>query len=65
MGSNNGSREYEVGLAVPLWLPGERSRSGRLVDTEAKALDNRFMAAPIGGEVVRERWWNYYRAEGS
>lgn len=65
MGSNNGSREYEVGLAVPLWLPGERSRSGELADAEAKALDSRFMAAKLRvAEVVRERWWNYYRAEG-
>jgi cobalt-zinc-cadmium efflux system outer membrane protein len=65
MGSNNGSREYEVGLAVPLWLPGERSRSGELADAEAKALDSRFLAAKLRvTEVVRERWWNYYRAEG-
>lgn len=64
MGSNNGSREYEVGLAVPLWLPGERSRSGELADAEAKALDSRYLAAKLRlTEVIRERWWNYYRAE--
>ena len=64
MGSNNGSREYEVGLAVPLWLPGERSRSGELADAEAKALDSRYLAAKLRlTEVTRERWWNYYRTE--
>lgn len=65
MGSNNGSREYEVGLAIPLWLPGERSRSGDLADAETKALDSRFLSAKLRvTDVVRERWWNYYRAEG-
>ena len=27
MGNNNGAREVEVGIAVPLWLPGERGSS--------------------------------------
>lgn len=64
MGSNNGSREYEVGLAIPLWLPGERSRSGELAEATAKALDSRFLAAKLRvTELVRERWWNYYRGE--
>ena len=30
LGSNNGAREVEVGIAVPLWLPGERSSSAAL-----------------------------------
>jgi len=29
-GSNQGSREAEVGLALPLWLPGERARKAAL-----------------------------------
>lgn len=43
---------------------GERDRSGELADAEAKALESRFLAAKLRlAEVVRERWWNYYRAE--
>lgn len=65
MSSNSGSREYEVGVAIPMWLPGERSRSGDLAEATAKALDSRFLGAKLRvTEVVRERWWNYYRAEG-
>ena len=30
MGNNNGAREVEVGIAVPLWLPGERGSSAAL-----------------------------------
>lgn len=64
MGSNNGSREYEVGVAVPLWLPAERSSARRLVEAEANALDSRLLAARLRvTEAVREFWWSYHRAE--
>ncbi|OSZ64880.1 transporter [Hydrogenophaga sp. IBVHS2] len=55
---NNGAREYEVGVAVPLWLPGERTRSQALADSELGAVDSRLAAARwrIAGSV-REAWW--------
>lgn len=63
-GSNRGNREYEVGLAVPLWLPGERSRSGELAEAEARALDSRLLAAKLRlSGLVRETWWSYQRTE--
>ena len=37
LSKNQGSREYAVGVALPLWLPGERSRQGALADAESKA----------------------------
>ncbi|MFC5767854.1 TolC family protein [Thauera sinica] len=62
-GSNDGSREYEVGLAIPLWLPGERPRAGALADAEAKALESRFLAARLSlAEAVRDAWWACHRA---
>ena len=42
---NTGSREHEVGLAVPLWLPGERARTADLARAETTALDARLQAA--------------------
>ena len=44
---NLGTREYEAGLAIPLWLPGERSRQGALADAESKAVDSRVTAAQL------------------
>jgi cobalt-zinc-cadmium efflux system outer membrane protein len=42
---NAGSREHEVGIAVPLWLPGERARTAELARAETTALDARLQAA--------------------
>ena len=49
-GSNQGSREAEVGLALPLWLPGERARKAALADAELQALSSRQRAAQRGVE---------------
>ena len=38
---NDGSREYVAGVAVPLWLPGERARSGALAEAESRAVASR------------------------
>jgi outer membrane protein TolC len=35
--SGTGSRETEVGVAVPLWLPGQRTARQRLVDADLEA----------------------------
>lgn len=55
---NAGSREYEAGVALPLWLPGERSRSQAVADAELATVDSRVAAAQwrVAGQV-REAWW--------
>ncbi len=60
---NLGSREYEVGLAIPLWLPGERGRSQALAQAEGRAVESRTTAAQLRvAASVREAWWNWQRA---
>jgi len=60
---NQGSREYLVGVALPLWLPGERDRTGALADAESRATDSRALAAQLRtAATVREAWWNWQRA---
>ncbi|MBD9392345.1 TolC family protein [Acidovorax sp. ACV01] len=63
-GSNQGSREYEVGMALPLWLPGERARKAALGDAEIKAVESRRLAAQLQlAATVREAWWTLQRAQ--
>ncbi|HEX6736332.1 MAG TPA: TolC family protein [Azonexus sp.] len=65
MGGNDGNREYVAGLALPLWLPGERAHSGALADAEIKANQSRANAAQLRtAAAVREAWWNWQRARG-
>lgn len=60
---NNGARELEVGIAIPLWLPGERRNVGSLADAEAAAIESRVSAARLRlAATVREAWWNWERA---
>ena len=60
---NQGSREYVAGVALPLWLPGERSRSGALADAESRATASRALAAQLRTAAsVREAWWAWQRA---
>lgn len=60
---NRGNREYEAGLAVPLWLPGERSRTQILADAELNAVDSRTLAAQLRiAASVREAYWTWQRA---
>jgi outer membrane protein, heavy metal efflux system len=60
---NLGSREYEAGLAVPLWLPGERGRSQALAQAEGRAVESRATAAQLRVAAgVREAWWAWQRA---
>jgi len=60
---NAGVREYEAGVAVPLWLPGERDGAQAAASSDAAALDARLLAAQwrLAGEV-REAYWGYQRA---
>ena len=65
LSKNQGSREYAAGVALPLWLPGERSRQGALADAESKALDSRVTAAQLRtAAAVRDAWWNWQRTRG-
>ncbi len=60
---NLGTREYEVGVAIPLWLPGERGRSKALADAEGRAVESRTTAAQLRiAATVREAWWSWQRA---
>jgi cobalt-zinc-cadmium efflux system outer membrane protein len=61
---NRGSREYEVGLAIPLWLPGERSHTGALADAEVRATASGTLAAQLRTAAsVREAYWLWQRAQ--
>ncbi len=59
-----GAREYEAGVALPLWLPGERARTARLAEAEEGADQGRLAAARLrtAGQV-REAWWQWLRAQ--
>ena len=60
---NLGTREVEVGVAIPLWLPGERGRSQALADAEGRAIESRTTAAQLRvAAAVREAWWAWQRA---
>lgn len=55
---DQGSREYEAGLAMPLWLPGERAGQRALAEVEGAALEGQLEAVRLrtAGEV-RAAWW--------
>ena len=60
---NLGTREYEAGVAIPLWLPGERGRSQALAEAEGRAVESRTTAAQLRvAAAVREAWWSWQRA---
>ncbi len=54
-----GSREYEAGLAMPLWLPGERGGQRTLAEAEGAALEGQLESVRLrtAGEV-RAAWWS-------
>lgn len=63
LNKNQGSREYVAGIALPLWLPGERSRTGALADAESRATASRALAAQLRtAATVRDAWWAWQRA---
>jgi outer membrane protein, heavy metal efflux system len=62
-GSHQGTRELDVGVAVPMWLPGERSRSAALAEAESAVLESRTTAAQLRvAATVRGAWWTWQRA---
>jgi cobalt-zinc-cadmium efflux system outer membrane protein len=60
---NHGGREYVAGIAVPLWLPGERSGAQAVAQAERVVLDSRVGAAKwrVAG-ALRDAWWAAQRA---
>ena len=63
LNSDRGVMEQQVGLVLPLWLPGERSASQALAEAEMSALDGRMAALrlQLAGEV-RDAWWGWQLA---
>jgi len=55
---NHGQREWEAGIALPLWLPGEQGRQAAIVSAERDQYDSALAAAKlkIAGEV-RDAYW--------
>lgn len=63
--SNHGNNEFEAGVAWPLWLPGERARSGALADAQIRANASRLLAAQLRTAAsVRESYWQWQRSRG-
>ncbi len=63
LNSDKGNREFVAGLAIPLWLPGQRAGSQAVAEAERGALDSRLSAAQwrFTG-AVREAWWSLHRS---
>lgn len=60
---NDGAREYEAGLAFPLWLPGERALVQRSADAQLGAVSSRARLAQLETAAsLREAWWDLHRA---
>ncbi|MCX7218309.1 MAG: TolC family protein, partial [Burkholderiales bacterium] len=58
LNSNLGQQEYEVELATPLWLPGQRA--ARSAEASARIDEAKSKRAALRWEVagnVREVWW--------
>lgn len=63
---NNGKREWEIELAVPLWLPGQQAArqaeaQGRINEVAARAAALRL---ELAGEL-REAWWTLAAARNA
>lgn len=61
---NDGVREWEAEIALPLWLPGERGRQSAIVNAERDQYDTGLTATKlkIAGEV-RDAYWQARLAE--
>lgn len=60
---NDGAREIEAGVSVPLWLPGERGLTQAHADAEGQAQETRLRATQwrLAGQL-REAWWGLQAA---
>jgi cobalt-zinc-cadmium efflux system outer membrane protein len=60
---NNGMRETELGIAIPIWLPGQRKASAVLAQAEISSVERRLSAAQLRlASSVRNAWWDWLRA---
>lgn len=60
---NLGRDETVVGISIPLWLPGERTRAIALADAQARNARSRLQAAQLRTAAqVREAYWTWQRA---
>jgi len=63
MTGNKGAREIELGITVPIWLPGQRTASADLAQAELSWLERRQLAAQLRlASAVRDAWWGWLRA---
>jgi cobalt-zinc-cadmium efflux system outer membrane protein len=63
MTGNNGSRETEVGIAIPIWLPGQRTASTDLAQAEISLVERKLLATQLRlAASVRDAWWGWLRA---
>lgn len=54
-----GAQELELGVALPLWLPGERQRSQDLADAQLLAVEAQAQLAQWQlAQQLRTRWWS-------
>jgi outer membrane protein, heavy metal efflux system len=61
---DRGAEEYEVGLVLPLWLPGERRGSQALASAESAALTARTAALRLQlAGTLRQAWWDWQLAD--
>lgn len=61
---DRGAREWEAGVALPLWLPGERAGTRRLAEADAAAFDASLAGVQLRlAASVREGWWALARAQ--
>jgi outer membrane protein, heavy metal efflux system len=61
---NEGQREWEAGIAMPLWLPGEQGRQAAIVSAERDQYDTALSATKlkVAGDV-RDAYWQARLAE--
>ena len=63
MTGNSGSREAEVGIAIPIWLPGQRTASTDLAQAEISLVERKLLASQLRlAASVRDAWWGWLRA---
>jgi len=63
MTGNYGSRETEVGIAIPIWLPGQRTASTDQAQAEISLVERKLLASQLRlAASVRDAWWGWLRA---
>ena len=63
MTGNSGAREAEVGIAIPIWLPGQRTASTDLAQAEISLVERKLLASQLRlAASVRDAWWGWLRA---